>query len=122
MIPLHFAKTPFFIFYPPRRAKQQFSDTLAMVTNLSTPDDTYLKQTFARNATRYRRLQKPCDFAAFRCISQGNCKQSYRKTTNSYRKTPQYARIKLFYFFLPPSSTKAADCTLFLNGDKRQKP
>ena len=39
----------FLFFFATRRAKQQFSETSAMVTNLSTPDDTYLKPKYLQN-------------------------------------------------------------------------
>ena len=36
---------------------ERLLDDLLMVTNLSTPDDTYLKPTFARNLKRYLLLR-----------------------------------------------------------------
>ena len=87
------SETPFFIFfYPPRRAKQQFSDTLAMVTNLSNPDDTYLKTDLCEKCLAKIALAISLHFASFRFISQTNGSlkssrgsQSVKKGSQNYR-------------------------------------
>ena len=87
MIPLHFAKTPFFYFFClPRSPKQQFSDTLAMVTNLSNPDDTYLKTDLCKKCLARVAL---AIFASFRFISQTFCMQMVLKASKMVLKTTE---------------------------------